>query len=224
MAIDPRYVSALNKLFRTQRVALLDDLRQALGTPSRTTIFRVLSAAGYHTSYSHAGRYYTLERIPRFDSQGLWRYRGIGFSAHGTLRRTVIHWVDTSPAGQTHGELEARLELRVQDTLRLLVRAQELSRQRFDDAYVYLSAQEKRAAAQWAQRRQLAPPAPGKLDPVRIIDVLVDVIQHPGGDAGAVARRLWRSGRRVTPGEVDAIFSRYDLKKTPRSRSRRWRH
>ncbi len=62
------YISALKTLFRAKPVALLDDLRGALKTPSRTTIFRVLSAAGYLTSYSHAGRYYTLKRIPQFDS------------------------------------------------------------------------------------------------------------------------------------------------------------
>jgi len=68
--IDPQYLSALADLYRTKQVALLDDLREALHTQSRTTIFRVLSAADYLTSYSHAGRYYTLKRIPKFDSHG----------------------------------------------------------------------------------------------------------------------------------------------------------
>ena len=101
--IDPQYLSALEKLYQTKRVALLDDLREALHTQSRTTIFRVLSAAGYRTSYSHAGRYYT--RIPKFDSQGIWLHRDIGFSLHGTLRATAIHIVEKSLAGQTQGEL-----------------------------------------------------------------------------------------------------------------------
>ena len=59
MPIDPRYDSALDALYRTKPVALLGDLRKALRTQSRTTIFRVLSAAGYLTSYSRAGRYYS---------------------------------------------------------------------------------------------------------------------------------------------------------------------
>ena len=50
MPIDAQYISALDKLFRGKPVALLDDLRDALHTQSRTTIFRVLSAAGYLTS------------------------------------------------------------------------------------------------------------------------------------------------------------------------------
>ena len=64
-----KYLSRLDSLFRRKRAALLDDLRAALGTASRTTIFRILRAVGYFTSYSHAGRYYTLRRIPEFDGK-----------------------------------------------------------------------------------------------------------------------------------------------------------
>jgi hypothetical protein len=206
-------------------VALLDDLREALHTQSRTTIFRVLSAAGYLTSYSHAGRYYTLKRIPKFDNHGIWLHRDIGFSLHGTLRATVIHIVEKSPAGQTHGELQDMLQLRVHDTLRLLIQDHELTRKQFQDAYVYLSSKPKRASAQWAQRQQLAAAAfPAELEPPRVIDVLVDVVRHPSDDAGAVSRRLRALGQSVTTEQVEAVFTRYDLKKTARSSSRRSRH
>lgn len=216
------YLAALQKLFRTRPVALLSDLRKALHTPSRTTIFRRLSAVGYRTSYSHAGRYYTLERIPQFDSGGLWRYRQIGFSTHGTLRATLIHLVETSPAGQTHEELQDLLHLRVHNTLRLLVRAHELQRKPFQDAYVYLSAKRKQSSRQWAQRQQLAPrPAPEELNPTRVIDVLVDLVHHPHDEARTVSRRLHTFGQTVTPEQIEAIWAHYDLKKTPRSRSGR---
>src|SRR5438128_9651628 len=144
MPIDAETISALDKLYRTKRVALLDDLREALRTKSRTTIFRVLSAAGYLTSYSHAGRYYTLKRIPKFDSHGIWLLRGIGFSRHGTLRATVIHLVETSPAGQTHSELQDLLQLRVHDTLRLLIQDHALSRNQFEHAYRVLDPKPRR--------------------------------------------------------------------------------
>ena len=205
-------------------MALLDDLREALHTQSRTTIFRVLSAAGYRTSYSHAGRYYTLERIPKFDSHGIWRHRDIGFSLYGTLRATVIHIVEESPAGQTHGELQDILQLRVHDTLRLLIQDHALARKPFQDAYLYLSSKPKRASAQWAQRQQLAAAAiPVEIEPSRVIAVLADLIHHPSDDADAVSRRLRALGQPVTTEQVEAIFSRYDLKKTARSSSRRSR-
>ena len=218
MPIDAETISALDKLYRTKPVAVLDDLRKALHTRSRTTIFRVLSAADYLTSYSHAGRYYTLKRIPKFDSHGIWLHRGIGFSVHGTLRATVTDVVGKSPAGQTHSELQELLHLRVHDTLRLLVHGHMLSRKLFRDAYVYLSAKPKRASAQWGQRQQLAAgSSSAELEPSRVIDVLVDLIRHPSDDASAVSRRLRSLGHTVTAEEVEAIFLRYNLKKTARS-------
>ena len=174
MPIDPQYLSALDELYRTKQVAPLDDLREALHTPSRTTVFRVLSATGYLTSYSHAGRYYTLKHIPKFDSNGIWLHRGIGFSRYGTLRATVIHLVEISPAGQTHSELQNVLQLRVHDTLRLVIQDHALTRKQFQDAYLYLSSKAKRASAQWTQRQQLAAAAvPEELEPSRVIDVLL---------------------------------------------------
>jgi hypothetical protein len=222
VAIDPQYLSALDELYRTKQVAPLDDLREALHTPSRTTVFRVLSATGYLTSYSHAGRYYTLKHIPKFDSNGIWLHRGIGFSRYGTLRATVIHLVEISPAGQTHSELQNVLQLRVHDTLRLVIQDHALTRKQFQDAYLYLSSKPKRASAQWAQRQQLAAAAvPAELEPSRVIDVLIDVVRHPSDDADAVSRRLRAWGHAVTAEQVEAVFTRYDLKKTARSRSRR---
>src|SRR4030042_1324957 len=128
MSIATNYASRLHQLFRRKRAALLDDLRAALGTASRTTIFRILKAVGYFTSYSHAGRFYTLRHIPRFDRLGLWSWRGIGFSSHGTLRLTLIFLIDQSEGGQTHEELQRQLGLRVHDTLLSLGRDRSIAR------------------------------------------------------------------------------------------------
>ena len=223
MPLDAHYVSALDGLYGRKQVAVLDNLRAALNTHSRTTIFRVLSAVGYLTSYSHTGRYYTLKRIPKFDSRGIWLHRGIGFSSHGTLRATVTYLTAESAAGQTHGELQDLLQLRVHDTLRLLVNAGALVRKRFEEAFVYLSSKPEVASVQWDKRQQLAAEAhsPAAPESSQVIDLLVDLIHHPNDDAGAVARRLRALGHTVTDGQAEAIFTRYGLKKTVRSRSRR---
>ena len=220
------HLAALDRLFARKPVASLEDLRTALGTESRTTVFRVVSAVGYRTSFSHAGRYYTLERIPKFDAGGLWFYRGIGFSSHGTLRATVVVLVDRSEAGCTHEELQAELKLRLHDTLRNLVEDRLVGRERVEDVYVYVSARPKVARAQIERRRRAVakiPAAVPALDPARAIDVLVAVIHHPGDDPKAIVTRLAAAGRLVGLEQVEQLFRRYDLpgKKTARSRSRR---
>ncbi len=76
---------SLQRLFRHTRVVDLDTLYRTLKTRSRMTVFRRLKDVDYCSSYSHAGRYYTLADVPRFDEHGLWLYHGIGFSEAGTL-------------------------------------------------------------------------------------------------------------------------------------------
>lgn len=222
----------LEKVFRRKKVARLADLRRALGVRSRTTVFFALKKAGYCTSYSHAGRYYTLRRIPQFDEHGLWLCGEIHFSKHGTLRATVIVLVCESPAGWTHEELEQLVGLRVHDTLRDLVQARLLGREQVQSVYVYVAPDRRRAAAQLEERRrrQAGPPgestpvAAGTLEASQLIEVLVEVIHAPHADAPAIAARLRAAGRTVRDGDVAAVFAQYALgKKTAPSRSRRSR-
>ena len=220
------YAQILDQLFRRTPVAVLDQLRRALKTTSRTTVFRALTTVGYLTSYSHAGRYYTLKRIPAFDARGVWVFRDVRFSVHGTLRATVEHLVTQAPAGHTHEELEALLGLRVHDPLRSLVHARRLARARLGARYVYVAAGAEGAAAQLARRRAggeapaAAPEAP--LDLARVVDVLVAVIRDPRARAPQIAAHLRARGLALTDAQVDAVFTQYALgKKTARARSRR---
>jgi hypothetical protein len=226
VARDPQG-KLLEKLFRRKPIATLPQMQRSFGSSSRT-VLRALKRAGYLTSYSHAGRYYTLIRLPKFDAAGLWFYGEVRFSRHRTLRATVVVLVKESPAGHTHEELEALLQLRVHDTLRSLVNEKELARERVTGVYVYLHTDRKVAAAQLSRRRALTtpsaplPPAPAvPLDPARVIDVLVAVIHSPKDDARAIAAHLRARGLPLTAERVEGVFKAYGLgKKTARSRSR----
>jgi len=226
MPTEHSYLVALETLFKRKHVVVLDELRAALQTHSRTTIFRVLSNVGYHTSYSHAGRFYTLKEIPKFDELGLWFWRDVGFSMRGTLRAAAVSLVERAPAGQTHEELQEKLRLRLHDTLRDLVEAKALTRRLWEDVYVYLNANREAAEVQWGERQTLVrypvEPEPAlTLDPARVIDILLEVIHHPKDDANATARRLTARGLAITSEQIEAVFASYGVKKTVRSRLRR---
>jgi len=220
------YAQVLDPLFRRTPVAVLDQLRRALKTTSRTTVFRALTAIGYRTSYSHAGRYYTLKRLPEFDAWGLWVIRDVRFSVYGTLRATVERMVTQAPAGHTHEELQAILGLRVHDPLRSLVDTRHLARARVGARYVYVDVVPAGATAQLARRHAgaAAPAAAAEapLDLARVVDVLVAVIRAPRATAPQIAAHLRARGLSLTDAHVEAVFARYALeKKTARSRSRR---
>jgi hypothetical protein len=60
----------LRSRFLAQKVLTFDEVAACLGSPARITVFRKLRALGYRSSYSHAGRYYTLEEVAEFDENG----------------------------------------------------------------------------------------------------------------------------------------------------------
>lgn len=216
----------LRERFQRHVVATLPDLSRSLRASGRT-VFRVLSQVGYHSSYSHTGRYYTLEGIPTFDADGLWFHEDVGFSVLGTLRATVETFVKQASSGCTHEELQGRLRARVHDLLRTLVHARLIGRERVDAVYVYVSASADVARAQLAHRRALRPPtAPSSppLNAAQVIDVLLAVIRSPRASAKEVGTRLRARGLAVSDTQVQDVFVRYDLeKKTAHSRSRRSR-
>lgn len=227
-ATRPR--DALTRLFQRRQIADIDQLFVALGTRSRMTVFRRLSATGYLSSYSHGGRYYTLCDIPAFDADGLWQHRGVLFSRDGTLTRTLVRLVEEADAGHFHRELQLRVRLRVHNTLIALVADRRLGRELFAGEYLYLSTDVARAEAQVARRTQLGQAASvtvsGELTPVLVIEVLVEIIHGTVAqiDAAEVAARLVVRGVPVTTAQVEEVCRRHGvIKKTARSRSRRSR-
>ena len=217
--------STLERLFAQRPVADLTQLGRALGTRSRMSVFRRLSALGYLSSYTHTGRYYTLTSVPEFDADGLWRWEQVGFSRDGTLKATVRRLVEVSEAGRTQHELQLRLGVRVHNPLLELVESKKLGREPIDGEYLYVAAKRTQAAAQVERRHLLAgagmtvPPGPA-LE----VEVLLEVIHGVRLlelDAGKLAARLAVRGIRASATEVSAVLEHHGLKKTPPSRSRR---
>lgn len=220
---------ALLRLFRRQKIADLDAVLTSIDSRSRMTAFRRLSAVGYLSSYSHAGRYYTLRDVPEFDADGLWQHEGVLFSHAGTLKEAVARMVVQAEAGQFHRELQLRLRLRVHNTLADLVENRRVGRERLQGEYLYVSADADRAATQVARRTQDGREpklADVRLDPVMVIEVLAEVIHGSvvALDAEDIVARLAARGVAVTVAQVAEIFRRHGVgKKTAPSRSPRSR-
>jgi hypothetical protein len=207
--------AALRRLFKKKPVADLTVLRRALKTDSRMTVFRHLKQMGYRSSYTHAGRYYTLVEIPQFDDYGLWLHQGVGFSKAGTLKDTVAKLVEEADAGRSPSELEQLLCVRVRNTLVTLTREAKIGRELVRKVYVYVSAAPKRAARQLSERReQLAEEKEVvPLNSATIIEILVEAIQiGPTRVAPQeVANRLTSRGVAVSTQQVQLTFVRYGL-------------
>ena len=228
MVFRQKACEVLRKLVRRTPVVDLEILFEALGTRSRMTVFRRLRQAGYRSSFTHGGRYYTLQEIPKFDEQGLWFHRDIGFSRAGTLKQTVAIQVEQAPDGRTHDELQHLLRVRAHNTLLELQRQGRIGREPLQRVYLYVSADPKRAAKQIAERNELAAVLTEVLRVAtdeEVVEVLVEALRAaPEVPASAlVAQRLVARGVRLEPHHVEQVYEEHGLvpgKKTARPSSR----
>lgn len=157
----------LAKLIRRQKIATMEELKEALGTSVDMTVFRKLRELHCHTSYSHRGSYYTLDEIAEFDELGLWSFRAVWFSKVGTLLATAEACVAASEAGYFASELENVLHVSVKDALRKLMGEHRIARDTISGKYLYCSAnpaarkEQLRARRTYEAEAELAPLAIG---------------------------------------------------------------
>ena len=131
----------LRPLFYREKIVTLEALKKALGTTAKMTVFRKLKTLAYRASYSHAGKYYTLDEIAKYDQHGIWCYRQVYFSKHGTLLNTADTFVCASETGLFANELQKLLNVRVQNALLQLVVSGRIHREELAPGYLYLSPQ-----------------------------------------------------------------------------------
>ena len=218
-------LTRLARLVRRNQTMEFSSIEKAAEGRSRRSLFRDLVCLGYLTSYTHAGRYYTLRDIPHFDEHGLWFYKGIGFSRAGTLKMTLVELIEAAEAGYTHNELKALLHVRAHNTLLVLVHEKRINREPIEKQYVYVSVKTQRSAEQLARRRE----EPGakvelvfQVPVITVIEVLIEVIRAGKVliSPAEVAKRLSGRGIIVRVNEAEQVFDRYGLN-TVKSRPRR---
>lgn len=203
----------MKNFFRKNRVANMCELSSLLQTTSRMSVFRRLRELDYLSSYSHAGRYYTLRSVAKFDTAGIWSFNDIGFSKFGNLKETLVHMIDQSEAGKTHSELESQLDVRVHNTLLDLVCTKRIDREELNGKFLYLSADSKRSKRQVLQRSAFVDCSePDWLT----IEILAEVIRSHRIqiDPHAIAVQLNVRGVQITTLQVEEVLKQLEVKKT----------
>ena len=221
---------AITAVLRKKTIATMPELMAALGTCVERTVFRKLAGLPCRASYTQRGRYYVLDEMARFDALGLWSFRSVWFSAHGTLVDTAAALVDASRAGYFVAELDELLHVRTKDCLRHLATQGRLARQDVGGRQLACSADSSKRRVQLAARQALlgrpavpaAPPPTEELKATIILFLgLLDEKQRrlyagleslklgPGGD-GIVAQMLGLDPETVAKGRRGLLRNEID--------------
>ena len=208
----------LQRLFARRKCWMLSQLTQALGY-ALISVRRFLKQIGYFRSYTHNGKWYTLSASPDFDHEGLWHYRGIGFSKHGSLTATIDHLVGRSPAGLSAGELTQKLQHPCHAVLSQLHNSGRLDRLRLAGQFRYLVA-EPRLNRQQRERATLVEvlSPTSALTTQTALRVLVEHVKEPGLSFEQLACRLQKQHNlAVAPLSIERFFQQHGLKRTPQA-------
>ena len=208
----------LEKLFKLHRVMDIVTIQKILGGRSKRTVFRDLNQLKYLTSYSHARKFYTLQEIPEFDSDGLWNHNDVYFSKCGTLKNTVAGMINSSEEGMTHRELETLLQVRLHNTLLDLIRSNIVERKKMGQYYVYFSADQDVNALQLERRgwTETSTAYNVSLPSLSVrINVLAEMLRSHTArtDYHLIKSRLIKRGVIVTVEQIERIVYHYEVKK-----------
>lgn len=198
--------SALRE-FRKRKVMTLEQIIQLTGR-SVPTVRRRLKAWGAISSYNQNGRFYTLPEIAAFDGDGLWHWRKISFSRHGTLKNTVIELVARSQAGLDGREIGSLLGLDPRSFLSPFAADPQLSRHKVQGRYVYYAADPLIFEQQQRRRAGRTDRLPSNIEAVAI---LVEKIKRPFLDTKSISQQLRKQNVFVEPEVIENLFFHHDL-------------
>lgn len=210
-------LDAIKRLFKEKKVLKSEDLSRAIGSESRRTVHRYIKELKYLTSYTHKGRYYTLEEIAKFNEHGLWHCGDVGFSKHGGLFNTITYFVGCSEAGMTGQELQNKAHTVVKYALLDLVEKEKIARSKPNKVYVYVSPDPAIAKKQLHTRQNIVD-VDQAIDQETVFRVLLAAYQFiekiPSPEK--VAAFLKSEGSKISLQVVRRILQRYGVEKKTR--------
>lgn len=138
----------LEQLFNKEKCWTMKDLCRSLNYSGRS-VQRLLKDIGYYSSFTHNGKWYTLQITPEFDVNGLWFYQDIGFSKCRHLTSTILYLIENSVNGLTANNLSKMLSTSCPPILNRIFTSKKVDRIKTSRGFVYIST------SQAIKKRQL---------------------------------------------------------------------
>ncbi len=217
---EPR--EQLQQLFAQRQCWTIVELVRQLDY-STISVRRFLKDIGYFSSFTHNNKWYTLSTIPLFDKYGLWFFDDIGFSKHGNLKKTILHFIIKSPQGLSAKQLAEKLSLPCHAVLNHMHKSGVLDRFKSQTEFIYLAIDDKtknRQLTRLQSSRQVGIEVrhseAAELSAQAAVYVLVEFIKHPQASFVELSQAVTKKQVIVAPEAIARFFAEHDLKKTPR--------
>jgi len=197
--------------FIEKNVLTLQNLSQVLSV-SVSKVQRLISPMDTIRSYDKNGRYFSLEKLARFNSMGIWEYNNIHFSRFGTLKNTLLSVINNSIQGMNASQIKDVMGMETRNFLFQYKDVSGIKREKVGSHYVYFSSGPGRFSRQLSNRKQgLASMAP--LEGTAAISVLVETIKYPDFTFEQLSKHLGKQGIKIKPAIIEDFLLFYGIEK-----------
>jgi len=195
-------------------VRILSDLLEGSHYSLRTLRRRIKNKIVIR-SYNHNGKYYTVPKLAKFNSYGIWTNPVANFSMYGNLYETIIILIDRSSAGYSPGEISIILKIKPYDSLSKLIKQQRIRKIKVSTRIIYFSNKEEIYLKQLSERNDKTESLNEihLLEKDVIINVLAEIILTNSLDIKLLKKSLQRKNKVISFGDIKTIISRYGFKK-----------
>jgi hypothetical protein len=179
------------------------------------SIRRHLKHIGYYSSFTHNSRWYTLKSIPQFDQNGLWFIDDIGFSKHGNLKQTILHFINKSAQGLLARDLNKLLATPCYAVLNHMYKSQSIDRVQSASGFIYISTNETKKQRQLhrIKAQQTKTDDRLQLNAISTVYVLVEYIKNPDATFKALSIAAEKHQVIAPPEAIERLFEKHDIKK-----------
>lgn len=215
MAIDDKLLIETKQAFQSRKILTIEQVARHLQS-ALVTARRFLKASRALTSYNQKGRFYTLPEIPKFDGNGIWRYKEACFAKHGNLRNTIVDSVTHSPVGLSAREIGEVVGLDPTSFMHHFRDISGIQREKYEGRFIYFSEHPETYDAQIRKRKQLQKQLTAMPTDADAVLILVEYIKHPGISIDELVRIVSRTGKRIEASVMKQFLEFHDLgKKSP---------
>ena len=140
MASTNERQTLVKNIIRPKKIQTFQQIHKQVSC-SEATLRRDIRRIKGITSFTHQGSFITLKDIPKFDKNGVWFYRKVGFTKYKNSLELIVHLIDDSKEGLTREQIQEIVNIQIFQQIQTLLKRNKLYRSKIGNKYVYLPKQ-----------------------------------------------------------------------------------
>ena len=197
----------IKKIFAEKRVITIDKLSEIFNCLN-SSVRTFLKKMGAISSFNKNAKYYSLPEIIEFDENGIWKFKGVCFSKHKTLKLTILSIIENSPLGLSAKEVGKILHFPPHTMLSRLEKIKIIKREKISGHFVYFSTEEEKYVQQHTLHLKKNEP---ECSEFAQIFILIERIKNPDISINQIVLNFKKKQIVITNSEIQFFYVKNNI-------------